>query len=70
MNKGALHYVEKLRYYDMTRSFVSTISCWWCHLDVFVTAASFKTEDNWRNETKDREQSQPEIIYETRDVSF
>ena len=54
MNKGALHYVEKLRYYDMTRSFVSTISCWWCHLDVFVTAAPFKTEDNWRNETKDR----------------
>ena len=34
-----------------------------------VTTAPFKTEDNWINETKHRQQSQPEVIYETRDVS-
>ena len=34
-----------------------------------VTTAPFKTEDNWINETKHQQQSQPEVIYETRDVS-
>ena len=34
-----------------------------------VTTAPFKIEDNWINEIKHRQQSQPEVIYETRDVS-
>ena len=34
----------------------------------FVTAAPFKTEHNWINEIKHQQQSQPEVIYETRDV--
>ena len=66
---GGSHYVENFRYYDMTISFVSNISCWWCYLYIFITKASFKTEDNWINETKHRQQSQPEAIYKTRDIS-
>ena len=61
--------MEDFRYYDITISFVSNISCLWRYLCVFVTTESFKTEDNWINETKHRQQSQPEVVYETRDVS-
>ena len=66
---GGSHYVENLRYYDMAISFVSNISCLSCYLCVFFTTAPFETEDNWINETKQWQQSQPEVIYETRDVS-
>ena len=34
-----------------------------------VTTAPSKTEDNWINETKHQQQFQPEVTYETRDVS-
>ena len=51
----------------MAISFVSNISCWWCYLHVFVNTAPFKTEDNWINETKHQQQSQPKVIYETQD---
>ena len=61
--------MENVRYYDITISFVSNISCLSCYLCVFITTAPFKTEDNWINETKHQQQSQSEVIYETRDVS-
>ena len=34
-----------------------------------VTTAPSKTEVNWINETKHQQQFQPEVTYETRDVS-
>ena len=67
MNKGGSHYVENFRYYGIDHN-LSKMSCWRCYLSVFVTTAPFETEDKWINDTKPRQQSQPEVIFETRDV--
>ena len=68
MNKGGSHYVENLLYYDIDHN-LNKVSCWRCYVYVFVTTVPFETEDKWINDTKHRQQSQPEVIFETRDVS-
>ena len=60
--------MENFRYYGIDHN-LSKISCSRCYLSVFVTTAPFETEDKWINDTKHWQQSQPEVIFETRDVS-
>ena len=60
--------VEKFRHYDIDHKFCSQ----YVMLMVLslCNSAPIKTEDNWINETKYREQSQLEVICETQDVSI